>query len=203
MTVTISLVFYWYTSTSTNVAHSKFECKVLGVKSFNNKILHFLCLLLRFLLLIFLLLIFLFFLLLIFLLFLLSSSSSYSSSSSSTSWREKLKPVHLEKVLGQLKNLTFFYLWCNLYYRARASSDESFLTCLTLPFGDLGSNKASKTPTEIFYTLCRKLWHIEKYSTLDVENCDRQTDRPTKRGTEAPARSLKIFSQGYISWPIL
>ena len=114
-----------------------------------------------------------------------SSSSSFSSSSSSStslssSWREKLKPVHLEKVLGQLKNLTFFYLWCNLYYRARASSDESFLTFLTLPFGDLGSNKASKTPTEIFYTLCRKLWHIEKYSTLDVENCDRQTDRQSE-----------------------
>ena len=93
---------------------------------------------------------------------------------------EREAKVHLEKVLGQLKNLTFFYLWCNLYYRARASSDESFLTFLTLPFGDLGSNKASKTPTEIFYTLCRKLWHIEKYSTLDVENCDRQTDRQSE-----------------------
>ena len=74
-------------------------------------------------------------------------------------------------------------------------------------YGDLGPNKAYKTSTEIFYTTCRKLWHLEKYSTLFVENCDRptdgRTDRPTKLGTEALIPELKnifvIISYGLIT----
>ena len=42
-----------------------------------------------------------------------TSSSSSSSSFLSSSWREKSKPVHMEKVLGQVKNLTFLYHCCS------------------------------------------------------------------------------------------
>ena len=63
------------------------------------------------------------------------------------------------------------------------------------PLSKVGPNKALETSTEISYMLCRKMWHLGKYSTLDVENCDRQTDEPTKRGTEAPGRSLKTTNE--------
>ena len=66
-------------------------------------------------------------------------------------------------------------------------------------YGDLGPNKAYKTSTEIFYTTCRKLRHLEKYSTLFVENCDRPTDGPTKLGTEAPSPELKKLEHLYFS----
>ena len=109
-------------------------------------------------------------------------SSSSCSSSSSICGRQNPKQVHLKKVLAQVKNLCTFL--------ATESSDESSLifTFPTVVFGQIRLTK--NIYVKIFYTLCRKLWHLKnilqdvEYSTLDVEFCDGRTNRLTDLPTD-------------------
>ena len=127
----------------------------------------FLLFFLLFILLFFLFLLFLLFLLLIFLLLFLrpfssvswssfSSSSPFSSISSSSSlsssWRWKSKPVHVKKVLGQVKNYTIYLCCSSIFLQKHPQMNHPFL--FHTSYGDLGPNKAYKTLIEICYTLC-------------------------------------------------